>query len=326
MSIVVTGASGFIGSTLLPHLSGTGLSCVAIDRRPLPDSTAHLPAVSSLSAELTAPTVDVLDALRHAAAVVHLAGCPGVRDAGVDVAFRRQRDNVDAVRAVLRSTPRDTPVVVLSSSSVYGGATPAQTGLGAGRRIRASHEDDPLCARGGYAASKIAAEQVCRERARSGGHTLVVRPFTVLGEGQRPDMAVARWAVEASATGAVTVLGSPDRTRDFTDVRDIARALLALLHAGRSGTVNVGTGRGHSLTELASAVCAAVGLEPQVRVRPAAPAEVAHTRADTDRLRDWAGFVPATDLHGVVARSVSSLAEPRHGDPRIEGPQAMVSA
>lgn len=314
LSIVVTGAAGFLGSTLVPALCTAGYASVTLDRRPLPAATASLPGVTPVQTELTEPSSDCFDALHQATAVVHLAGCPGVRDAGADVAFRRHRDNVLAVRTVLGATPAGTPVIVASSSSVYGGAVVDRHGSGWPHGVRASQEGDELHARGGYAASKIRAENVCRERADRGGHVLVVRPFTVVGERQRPDMAVSRWAAEAAATGWVTVLGAADRTRDVTDVRDVARSLLALLHVGRTGTVNIGSGRGHSLAELAEAVCAAIGRETRVRVRPAGPAEVAHTRADTGRLLAWTGQLPRTDLREVVTRAVSSLAQHRSAD------------
>lgn len=309
MSIVVTGASGFLGGAVVPALHDAGHATVGIDRLPAPSPMATpLAGISPthhVTCELTEATTDALIALQEADAVIHLAGCPGVRDSAADVDRRRRRDNVEATRAVLNATPLHTPVIVLSSSSVYGGAQPdPHHPL---QHLRASHEDDRLIPRGGYAASKVAAEQVCRQRALAGGHVLVARPFTVLGEGQREDMAVARWAHEARTTGEVTILGSPARTRDFTDVRDVAHALVALLHSGSTRTVNIGTGRGRSLAELAEAVCGAVGVPAHLRSVPAAASEVAHTRADTGRLLALTGLVPQTDLTGVVARSVRSI-------------------
>ncbi len=303
MGIVVTGASGFLGSTLVPTLTGIGHEVVAIDRQA---PSFFAPTVAHLSCELSTPSSEVITALREADAVIHLAGCPGVRDSAPMVAQRRHRDNVLATEAVLGATSASTPVIVLSSSSVYGGARFDPSGHPRAA-ITASHEDDTLCARGGYAESKIETEQVCRSRALAGGHVLVVRPFTVLGEGQRADMAVARWAHEARDTGGVTVLGDPARTRDFTDVRDVAQVLTSLVERGATGTVNVGTGRGRSLAALAAAVSRAVGVNPQLHVVPAGQAEVAHTRAHTQRLRSLVGFVPHTDLSDVVARSVASL-------------------
>ncbi|MGB5951574.1 MAG: NAD(P)-dependent oxidoreductase, partial [Ornithinimicrobium sp.] len=100
MSIVVTGASGFIGSTLVPLLAARA-DVVAIDRRP---PRHQQPGVATLRGELTRPSDDILDALHEAEAVIHLAGCPGVRDVAPDVELRRHRDNVAATAMVLDVT------------------------------------------------------------------------------------------------------------------------------------------------------------------------------------------------------------------------------
>ena len=310
MSIVVTGACGFIGSTLVPMLAAHS-NVVAIDRRPAHRDPCDMPGVCAIQGELTQPGDEILDALHEAEAVIHLAGCPGVRDAAPDVEFRRYRDNVAATRMVLDSTHVRTPVLVASSSSVYGGARallgPAQQ-AGGSIPLRASRESDPVLPLGGYAASKVRAETVCRERARAGRSVLIVRPFTVLGEGQRPDMAMTRWALQARRTGAVTVLGSPQRTRDFTDIAVVAQTLITLIFAGVDGTVNLGTGRAQSLAELARAAGAAVGVpDPDLHVVRADRAEVSYTLADTERLTSLVGPVPATDLYDVARRAIASL-------------------
>ena len=146
-------------------------------------------------------------ALRVADAVFHLAGRPGVREAGPAAEAARARDNVAATAAVLRQVPRATPLVVASSSSVYGGA--------AGRPSR---EERPAPAARRVRAQQGGGRALCAARHAAGGAVAVVRPFTVAGEGQRPDMALARWIAAVRAGRPVRVLGSPARTRDVTDV------------------------------------------------------------------------------------------------------------
>lgn len=303
--MVVTGSAGFIGQSVLRRLARDGEDVVAVDRRPAAKS---LPAVRCLTADLLDADVDVTDALRRAAAVIHLAGCPGVRDEGPDVAVRRARDNVDATARVLGAVPAHVPLVVASSSSVYGGS----------RDLRPSAEGDPLRPLGGYARSKVAVEALCAERASSGGRTLVVRPFTVAGEGQRPDMALSRWIAATRAGRPVRVFGSTTRRRDVTDVRQVADVLVELARSGASGTVNVGTGVGHTLAALLDAVTVALGTRPAVEVVPAADEEVAATLADTRRLRSLLGWVPHTDLHVLVRRQAGTGLLPRRSAPRSE--------
>lgn len=288
MGVVVTGSSGFIGQHLVSLLRSQGHQVIGLDRRPPPDDGPD----RHVSCELSAPNAVAREALRRADAVVHLAGCPGVRDTGADVGHRRYRDNASALRQVLSLVPRRVPAVVASSSSVYGGSVAG----------RASAEHDVLAPRGGYARSKVLAEALCHEAASRGASVTVVRPFTVVGEGQRPDMALHRWVIAALAGQPLTVLGSLERTRDLTDVRDVARAFADLIESAPGGPVNLGSGRPVSLRQMVRAVGAVTGVVPVVRQAPAAREEVSDTLADTRRLVELTGRRPATDLLDVVAR------------------------
>jgi nucleoside-diphosphate-sugar epimerase len=298
--VVVTGSAGFLGRAVVDALVAQGRPVLGIDRREAPDPTEHshpTAPVVRLRTDLLDPDDRVVAALAGATAVVHLAGCPGVRDEAPDIATRRARDNVGATARVLALAPRAVPLVVASSSSVYGGSHGAP-----------SAETDPLSPLGGYARSKARVEALCGRRAATGGHVTVVRPFTLLGEGQRPDMAVARWVAAARAGRPLHVHGSLDRTRDFTDVRDAARAVVGLVEPGRApgGVLNLGTGTPRSLAEVVDVVRAVTGTEARTVVVPAAAEEPPDTWACTQRLRDTVGFVPATDLHAVVARQVAA--------------------
>jgi nucleoside-diphosphate-sugar epimerase len=294
LAVVVTGAAGFIGRHVVGLLAGAGVEVVAVDRR------AGSPAsATELRADLVdAPPGPVDDALREADAVVHLAGRAGARDEGApagELAWLRHRDNVLAAERVLARVSPHVPLVVVSSSSVYGGAGG-----------RPSRESDPLRPLGGYARSKVALEARCAARAAGGGLVAVARPFTVAGEGQRPDMAVARWLRAAARGAPLRVLGGLDRRRDVTDVADVALALVRLAERAVTGPVNLGTGSAHTLGELVAAVGAAVGVEPRPAVLPAPPEDPAATLADTARCRALLGFVPSTDLPVLVRRQAAA--------------------
>jgi nucleoside-diphosphate-sugar epimerase len=309
MSVVVTGSAGFIGRALTRHLARSGHHVVAVDRAHQPDD----PDVTTLTADLLDGDPRAEVALREADAVVHLAGCSGVRDATPGVEVRRIRDNVDATRVVAAHVPSHVPLLVASSSSVYGGA----------RFGRASRESDPLHPRGGYATSKAGTEQACADRAAAGGHVLVVRPFTVVGEGQRADMALARWAAAATSGSPLRVFGSLDRTRDFTCIREVVRGLSALLHSGASGVVNLGSGAPRTLRELVHALGSALAVDVDVRVEEAAGYEVSDTWADTGRLIALTGMRPHTDLDDVVRRFVAGLP---NADPNPDPAESLVAA
>lgn len=302
MTVVVTGAAGFIGGHVLDALLTRGDDVLAVDRRPLdPAATDRFPpgrSLRCLPADLAeiGPADPVVAALAEAEAVIALAGCGGVRDTRADIAWRRTRDNVESVRRTLQWVRPGVPVIVASSSSVYGGS----------RSGRASRESAAPVPRGGYAASKIAAEGLCREFRARGSSVTIVRPFTVAGERQRSDMALSRWIAAASAGLPLTVYGSLDRTRDVTDVREVARCLLALLDRDPATTVNIGTGQGHTLQALTAAVGRAVGAPVTVQLHPCHPDDVPDTLADTSRLERLVGFRPRTDLDQLLARQAAA--------------------
>jgi nucleoside-diphosphate-sugar epimerase len=286
MTVVVTGAAGFIGVHLVRLLAARGHQVVTIDRRPAAPTGTSVHLVADLPDDHDA---SVTDALRAAEAVFHLAGRAGVRDAAPDREWRRYRDNVLAAERVLGTVPAGVPVVVASSSSVYGGARH-------GGRLRPSAEADRLQPRGGYARSKVALERRCWQRTAAGGLVAVARPFTVAGQGQRPDMAIARWLAAVRRGQPIRILGSPDRTRDVTDVADVALGLVRMAEGGVMGAVNLGSGVGHRLGDLAATVGAVVGQRPRLVIEPAGPAEPVATLADTRRCRRLLGFVPVTAL------------------------------
>lgn len=302
MVAVVTGSAGFVGRALVAALAPHG-PVVGIDRRPQPARRG----VVAIQADLLDDDPRVRAALADAAVVHHLAGCPNVRDARPDVERWRHRDNVLATEAVLAGVPPAVPVLVASSSSVYGGS----------RGGRPSAESDPLRPRGGYACSKVAVERRCAERERAGGRVAVIRPFTVVGEGQRPGMAVATWIAAAREGRPLRVFGSPGRSRDLTDVRDAVRAwvrLAELAVAGTGiGTVNLGTGVPVPLGEIVEAVGRVLGTPVRAVVEPADAVEVEHTHADVTRLRGLLGWVPRTDVDSLVARQAGRSIAVGHG-------------
>jgi nucleoside-diphosphate-sugar epimerase len=291
LTVVVTGAAGFIGRSLVVALARRGHRVVGIDRLP----GVPVEASTALVADLSRPSADADELLRGADAVFHLAGRPGVRDAAPDVERLRRRDNVEATRRLCDVVPPATPLVVTSSSSVYGGSRGAP-----------SAEDGPVRPVGGYALSKVAAERLCARRAALGGAVAVARPFTVAGEGQRPDMALAGWLAAARQGRPLRILGSADRTRDMTDVRDVVDGLIRMADRGVASTINLGTGRGLRLDEMARAAAAAVGVPPVLAVEPAGPCEAPATLADTSRCERLLGFVPTTDLTDLLRRQAAA--------------------
>lgn len=284
---LVTGAAGFIGGHLVAELRASGCQVMAVDRRPSP-------GVERLDLADPADLPRLAELCRRADAVVHLAGRPGVRERGPQARAARRRDNVLATARLLEVVPKAVPVVVASSSSVYGSC------------VGPSREGDPLRPLGDYGRSKLEAEMLCVACREAGWAVTVVRPFTVVGERQRPDMALARW-IEAARTGRpIRVFGSLERRRDLTDVRDVVLGIRRVIETGFVGTVNLGSGRPIRLGEMVETVMEVVGSRPPVVVEPGSAVEADFTWADTSLCEAELGFVPSLDLPSVVRRQAEA--------------------
>ena len=298
VNVVVTGAAGFIGSHLVDEMLARGYTVTGVDRRwrSGPSGYRHRSIEMADESQLCA----LEGVVAEADMVFHLAARPGVRERGRHVEALRRRDNVVATRNLLKSAPLGTPIVATSSSSVYGGS------LGGAP----SREEDQLRPRGGYAWSKVAMELLCERRRAEGGLIAIVRPFTVAGEGQRPDMAFALWLDAVNRGEPIRLFGSDERTRDITDVRHVVEGLIRAGERRLNQTVNLGTGVSHRLIDMARALLDVSGLEGEI-LRQSAPAdEVGSTLADTTRCRRLLGFVPRTDLHALIQRQVAASKQP----------------
>jgi len=291
MRAIVTGAAGFIGQHLVSRLTWEGHEVLGIDRRYSPGG-AVLDLADRRNQRRLASLIGGADA------IFHLAGRPGVRDSCENIDEIRERDNVIATRHLLEVVSYQH-VIAASSSSVYGGAPIV------GGQARPCSESDPINALGGYARSKAAMEMVCAEFAARGTRIAVVRPFTVAGEDQRPDMAIATWINAIRSGRGVDIYGSPDRTRDITDVRDVVEGLMRIQQRGFEGILNMGTGQGHRLIEILEAVFAALKIPGTIRLAEVSSEDPYATLADTRRCDQALDFAPETDLGGLVRRQVA---------------------
>jgi nucleoside-diphosphate-sugar epimerase len=279
-SVLVTGGLGFIGSRLCDALLDEGCDVRCVDDlsgRYAPVTGAA--AASALAARGAEVAVERADAayVRGMDAVIHVAALPGVRtkhpggllyDTNVALPERL----ATAARA------QRARFVLLSSSSVYGNAdvlpTPEDTLPG------------PL---NPYAVSKVAAEKAVLA---CGGDPVIVRPFTVYGPGQRPEMAFARWIRAIAAGEPVPWHAAPGTARDFTYVDDAVAGIVAALRRGRSGEAyNLSGWRSVDLRE------ALALLEPSTVLElPASPAEAHVTRGCGRRASAELGYAPRVEL------------------------------
>ncbi len=300
---LVTGAAGFIGSTLSEHLLSEGWSVRGVDAfTPYYAEAAKRSNVAGLTTSTSFDLVhaDLLTAdldaiLRDVDVVFHLSGQPGVRLSWAD-GFQTYVDHninvtqrlLEAVRA--RSLDR---FVYASSSSVYGNVETVPT-----------DETQPTRPYSPYGVTKLAGELLCSAYAANFGVPAVsLRYFTVYGPRQRPDMALHR-IIEATLDGRpFPVYGDGRQIRDFTFVQDIVRATaLAATASVEPGTVmNAAGGGSVPLTHLIDLVGEAVGRPVDIDWQATQPGDVRATGGAIERARQLLAWEPAFSLAEGVA-------------------------
>jgi nucleoside-diphosphate-sugar epimerase len=311
MPLVVTGAAGFIGSTLCSALLADGQRVRALDRRhPATDpiAAANLAAVVDhpgfelVTADLL--EVDLADLFDGARAVVHLAGQPGVQTSWGDGFAAHVEGNVLGSQVAMEAARRaGVPRFVLaSSSSVYGDV--ARGG---------AREGAPVSPRSPYGVSKAAAEQLAGVYAERGLPVVALRYFTVYGPRQRPDMALHRIVAAAQGGDAFVRRGDGKQRRELTYVDDVVQATIAAAQAdlppGWIG--NVGGGASTSLNALIALVEELGGRPVPIEPSPALPGDPARTAADLRRTTSALGWSPRTSLREGVARQIEWQASVR---------------
>jgi UDP-glucuronate 4-epimerase len=296
----VTGGLGFIGSRVSAALLDAGASVRIIDDL----SSAYAPGTGPAAArELGARGAEVAIGaagpalLRGVDAVIHLAGLPGVRTRRAPSALR-EANVLLPERLVRAASARGIRFVLVSSSSVYGDASELPT-----------PEHTPASPLNPYAASKVAAEAAVREH---GTDAVIVRPFTVYGAGQRPEMAFARWIDCLAARQPLPWYAPPGTARDFTYVDDAAAGILAALRHGRAGEAyNLSGWRSVELRAALGMLEEAVGSHALLRTMPATGAEARVTEGCGRKAAAELGYAPRMNLATGIARQLAAASSGR---------------
>lgn len=311
MSILVTGAAGFIGMHLVEALLARGESVVGVDnitpyydvrlkQARLARLRAH-PGFVFVQADIAQRDLMLPLAERHdgISSIVHLAAQPGVRHSLVDP-FAYVEANVMGHLVMLefaRRLPRLAHVVYASSSSVYGG----NRGLPFAETDRVDH---PVSL---YAATKRSAELISESYAHLFGLPQTgLRFFTVYGPWGRPDMAPWMFAEAILEGRPITLYDGGHLKRDFTFVEDIVAGILGCLdkppaaHAPR--LLNIGNHRSEEVRRFVEVLEGALGRRAVVIDAPRPATDVEETFADIGAIQALCGFEPRTPIEAGVPR------------------------
>lgn len=278
-SIVVVGASGFIGTHALPRLvdCGAQVSAIVRDRTALP----VLAGVNWIDGDLTAcdPTTTWPD---RCDAVVYLAQSRAWRtfpDGAADVFRVNVRGPFEAIEYARRIGARR--FIFASSGSVYG------------EKVDVAHESEPFDLsepKTAYVASKLAAEVLLRPYA-SLMHVIVLRLFAPHGHGQPAEMLIPRLVRRVSENMPIT-LEEPDGMQlNPVAVSDVVETIVRCLTLDRSATMNVAGPEVLTLREMGQRIGLLLGRQPAFQMKPG-PARA--VLGDIGRLQSTLGWTPPT--------------------------------
>ncbi len=259
---LVTGASGFVGSHLVEHLTQQGVRVRALLRGA--SNQRWLPMIDLVEIHRAPLTDDAaLDqALDGVTTVFHLAA--------VTSASRHEdyfKTNVGGARSLVGAIKRSAPAATLVLCSSLAAAGPARDG----KPLTEKSEPRPI---GPYGQSKLDAERLVLE---SGIHAVVVRPPTVYGPRDSDILEMFRWATR----GFAPLIGRHEQRLSIIHVHDLVRALAAATRARAGSLYHVSDGRIHTRDDLSRLIAVAVARETR---RIYVPVSLAMTFAHVSRL------------------------------------------
>lgn len=310
-SVLVTGAAGFIGSTLVDRLLEEGRQVVGLDsfdpfyaesekRRNL-EAAEKSPDFRLVVGDIRDPElVEGLLAGTRFDCIVHLAAL-----AGVQPSFERPAAyadvNVRGTSILLEATVRNgsSRVVFASSSSVYGERQ-------SGPFLETDRVDRPISP---YAATKKAGELVAHAfHSAHGLDVTCVRFFTAYGPRQRPDLAIRRFAERMQQGKPIAIYGDGSAVRDFTNIADVVDGLVRAVDTPLGYAVlNFGAGRAITVLEMIEQLERALGVTAERDFQAPRVGDVPRTLADVSAARKALGYQPRVPFEEGIDRFVAWL-------------------
>ena len=310
-TILVTGAAGFIGSTLCDALLARGDRVIGVDNF----NEYYLPAIKhqNIESAIANPNFllhtedirnrsSILKIIREANpdAVVHLAAQAGVRPSLEDPILYHDV-NIMGTQNILDASSeiKLSNLVMASSSSVYGSISDVPFR----ESMDVSHPISP------YAATKRMNELMAHVYHDIHGlNVTMLRFFTAYGPRQRPDMAISKFARLMKEGKSIPMYGDGSTYRDYTYIGDIVSGVMKAVDTPLGyEIINLGEGETVSLKELLNLIGTALGIAPIIEELPMQPGDVLETYADISNAKRLLGYTPMISISEGIQRYVESL-------------------
>jgi UDP-glucuronate 4-epimerase len=306
VTIIVTGAAGFIGFHVAKVLLARGERVIGVDNvNDYYEVSLKRARLKELEPEHRFEFVEadisdrdamfaIADANPDVTGVVHLAAQAGVRYSQQNP-YVYVQSNVMGQVVMLEMARRLKQLrhfVYASSSSVYGGNTEMPFSVD-------QPVNQPISL---YAATKRADELISHTYSHLYGIPQTgLRFFTVYGPWGRPDMAPMLFARAILAGEPIRVFNNGEMARDFTYIDDIVDGVIRALDRPAQGTpphaiYNLGNHRSEKLMDFIGEIEKALGRKAEMKFEPMQPGDVPATYADIDATRAALGYEPTTPI------------------------------
>jgi len=303
-NILITGANGFVGQHLTKELANHGYSLFGLSGHDLPSSlSTSFKQYTSLNL-LDAKSLKVLN-FKNIDAVIHLAGIAAVGpsyDQPMKYIDTNMGIELNLLEAAL-SQKAFPKFLIISSGSLYDPTSKLPL-----------NEKSPIMPSSPYSLSKLGQENLAQYYASRGFDYIIARPFNHIGPGQGPGYIVPDLALQvmsAKKDNRKTILvGNLEAKRDYTDVRDIARAYRLLLENGHSGeTYNVSSGKAISGNDILLTLmeAARVKLKPVIDPSKLRPSDSPEVYGSHDKITRDTGWSPQIDIHQTLFDVINSI-------------------
>jgi UDP-glucuronate 4-epimerase len=312
--VLVTGAAGFIGGSVLSRLRRTYPGVHGIDNFSnyydprLKHHHIQTLAIHDCISKVDVCDYDALESLYlqyRPDVVIHLAAQGGVRASQIDPKPYIQTNQMGFLNLLeLNNKYHVALFIYASSSSVYGEGLPAP------------FTEEMLLPgpKSLYAASKIANEIMAKHfPLQKSQYRIGLRFFTVYGPWGRPDMAVSRLLASGYKERPFILTANKDLLRDFTYVEDVTDVIEDLLaqefnHPENHTLMNVAGESPRSMGELIT-VCQSSGIPLNVIAGEINSLDVAKTHGSSEKLRRLGLRIPQTSLEMGIERTSQWLAK-----------------
>ena len=295
---LVTGAAGFIGSSIAEKLLKDGFRVIGIDsftnfyskkiKQKNLEFCKKNKNFSLIQKEIQ--KIDLIPIFKKVDYLFHMAAQPGVRTSWGKGFENYSINNILVTQKLLEQAKISKSlkkIVIASSSSVYGNQN--------GKMNEDKTKTKPVSP---YGVSKLAAEHLVKAYVENFNlPVIMLRYFTVYGPKQRPDMAIMKFVIKSILKRPITIYGDGTQKRDFTFIDDIVNATISSINVSKPGEIiNIGGGEVISIRKVISILENISEYKPKILYKPFSNGDVLRTEADISKAKKLLGFKPKTSL------------------------------